>query len=170
MLTNWTQWKWTWEKKVRVKTFSAATSWLFCFTGLSGVWGQGQLWQGILAKVLQTNQAIVLKGVSNYLMMPTILTTKYWWRRSHHLRTRTGRAKLPSAEEEEQGGQQHQDHRQEGGHHHNLAEGMWGFWGPVERSEILRTSWMLTRVGKTSWGSRRILSSSEPREFVTVQP
>ena len=30
------------------------------------------------AKELQTNQAIVLKGVSNYLMMPTILTTNYW--------------------------------------------------------------------------------------------
>ena len=61
-------------------------------------------------------------------------------KRSYHLRTRTGRAKLPSAEKEEQSGQQHQDHRQEGGHHHNLAEGMWGFWGPVECSEILRTS------------------------------
>ena len=86
------------------RTFSAATSWLFCLTGLSGVWGHGQGGHSLRLEDGQGDD-----GDDGVKVGCDGDNFSEWYC-------------LSPAEKEKKGGQEHQDDCQEDTHHHDLVE------------------------------------------------
>ena len=96
---EWLYVKWKWSslsemhveseseqfKQVKVwkaKTFSEATSWLFCLTGLSGVWGQGQGGQSLR---LQRRKSRVANSIRMIVRNTPTITT--WSKKKFAVKT-----------------------------------------------------------------------------------